>query len=368
MHTTRPSTVDVPCPASVPAVGTFRAVTAEQGRAMTPRRWPARFRHRRTHPLPGPLQIARLMLGGGFTQHDLRTVRQIRVRPSTPGTPVAGCAVTWVGHATVLIRAAGAAVLVDPSWSARLPGAGTRLTPPGVAFTALPPLHAVLLTHDHPDHMDRPTLRRLPREVPMLVPLGVGGWLRRHGFRDVREHDWWQHTDLGALRCTLVPAHHWSGRSPLSIYQSLWGGWVITTGTHRIYHAGDSAHGPAFAQIGVRLGPIDLACLPVGAYAPRWFQAPAHIDPAQAVAACQQVGARRMLPIHWGCWNLGREPLLAPWRRTRQAWAAAGLPTDRLWDLAIGETRALPPPATSLAAATRSHAPATAATTPEELR
>ena len=305
----------------------------------------ARFRHRRTHALPGPVSFTRVLLRGGWTQRDRGAAADIPVHPSPPVAPAAGCAVTWVGHATVLLRTRRQAVLIDPSWSPRLRGAGHRLTPPGVEFTALPPLSAVLLTHDHPDHLDRPTLRRLPRHTPMLVPLGVGRWLRRTGFTQVVEHDWWQTTRLPGrhrLACTLVPAHHWSGRSPLSLYQSLWGGWVITLGRHTIYHAGDTAYGPAFAAIRARIGhPVDLACLPVGGFAPRWFQAGAHVDPAEAVQACRDVGAHRMLPIHWGCWVLSSEPLLAPLHQTRHAWAAAGLPPAQLWDLAVGESRTL---------------------------
>jgi L-ascorbate metabolism protein UlaG (beta-lactamase superfamily) len=281
------------------------------------------------------------MLGGGWIQRDLNAARQIRIRPNVADTRVTGHPVTWVGHATVLIRTPNRAVLVDPSWSTRLFGAGTRPTPPGVDLSALPPLAAVLLTHYHADHMDRPTLCRLRRDTTMLVRPGVGGWLRRRGVTDVREHDWCQTTDLGDLRCTLVPAHHWSGRNPFTLYQALWGGWVVHTEAHTIYHAGDTAYGPTFRRIRDRLGHVDLPCLPVGAYEPRWFQTSAHTDPAETAQAYQDLAATCMLPIHWSCWNLGRKPVLAPLRLTRQAWNAAALPAPRLWDLAIGESRDL---------------------------
>ncbi len=306
---------------------------------------PGRFRARRTYPLPGPADLVKVALRGGWALRDLRDAALIPVRPGPlPELGPGETSVTWVGHATTLIRTGGANLLVDPLWSDKIFGARPRLTPPGLPFGELPPIDAVLISHDHSDHLDRPTLRRLPRTTPILTPLGVGAWFRRAGFRTVTELDWWGRAPAGAATVTLVPAHHWSGRGPLGLYASLWGGWVVDAPSgHRVYHAGDTAYGPCFAEIGRRLPGIDLAIMPTGSHAPRWFQRSAHIDPQDAVRACADLGAARLLPVHWGTLVLGTEPLLAPLHETIDAWRHAGLPAGALWDLAIGETRVLPP-------------------------
>jgi L-ascorbate metabolism protein UlaG (beta-lactamase superfamily) len=148
---------------------------------------------------------------------------------------------------------------------------------------------------------------------------------------------------LGALEVTFVPAHHWSRRGLFDHCASLWGGWVLTA-PHgpRVYHAGDSAYGPFFAEIGSRYPGIDAAMLPVGAYAPRWFMRTMHVDPEEAVQAVQDLGARVMVPMHWGTFWLSREPALEPIKRTWAAWAVTGRNRADLWDLAIGQSRSFP--------------------------
>jgi L-ascorbate metabolism protein UlaG (beta-lactamase superfamily) len=305
---------------------------------------PAAFRDRRTHPLPGLADLIKIALRGGWALRDLSDAGRIPVRPQPlPGLGPGESSVTWVGHATTLVRTGGRAVLIDPLWSEKIPGARTRLTPPGLDWDRLPAIDAVLITHDHSDHLDRPTLRRLPRDTTVLVPARVGAWFRRNGFTTVIELDWWERASAHGLELTLVPAHHWSGRGPFSLYASLWGGWIITSpGGHRVYHAGDTAYGPCFRRIGERFPGIDLAIMPTGSFAPRWFQSSAHIDPQHAVRACAEAGAARMLPVHWGTLVLGTEPLLAPMDETVRAWRDTGLPPAGLWALAIGESRLLP--------------------------
>jgi L-ascorbate metabolism protein UlaG (beta-lactamase superfamily) len=261
------------------------------------------------------------------------------VLPRGP-SPTGDAWVAWLGHASFLLRLGGRTIAVDPVLSRRILGAGQRLTPPGL--DRLPPLDGLLISHNHYDHLDAPTVRTLPRSTPVLVPGGLGRWFHRRGFTAVTELDWWESARFGALEMTFVPAHHWSRRGLFDHCATLWGGWVLTVpGSLRVYHAGDSAYGPFFAEIGSRCPGVDAAMLPVGCYAPRWFMRTVHLDPEEAVRAAQDVGARVMVPMHWGTFRLSHEPVLEPIERTRAAWVAAGRDRADLWDLAIGESRPL---------------------------
>lgn len=310
------------------------------------RRWPRSFADRVTAPLPGPPQFLRLRREGGFAGAT-EGVARIPVAARAP-FPAADAWLAWLGHASFLLRLGGRTVAVDPVLSQRILGAGQRFTPPGL--DRLPPLDLLLISHNHYDHLDAPTVRTLPRDTPVVAPGGLGRWFRCRGFTAVTELDWWESVHLhpagAALEVTFVPAHHWSRRGLFDHCASLWGGWVLTVpGGPRVYHAGDTAYGPFFAEIGSRYPGIDVAMLPVGAYSPRWFMRTMHVDPEEAVRAAQDVGAQVMVPMHWGTFRLSREPALEPVERTRAAWAAAGRDRVDLWDLAVGESRpfSIPP-------------------------
>lgn len=287
---------------------------------------------------PGAGAVVRMLREGGFAASG----DGVAVRPAPLPELAAGTSsITWIGHASFLLRLGGLTVAVDPVLSARIPGA-RRLTRPGMA--ALPPLDVLLISHNHYDHLDAPTVRRLPRRTRVVVPGGLGRWFRRRGFTAVTELDWWESVAIGGLTVDLVPAHHWSRRGAFDTCASLWGGWMVTAaGGPRLYHAGDSGWGHFFAEIGCHYPGIDVAMLPVGAYDPRWFTRGVHTDPEEAVRAAAAVGAAAMIPMHWGTFALTREPVLEPLRRTRAAWAAAGRDRAELWDLAIGESRVLAP-------------------------
>ncbi|RYE91080.1 MAG: MBL fold metallo-hydrolase, partial [Myxococcales bacterium] len=216
-----------------------------------------------------------------------------------------------------------------------------RNVPPGLTHDTLPTLDVVTVSHNHFDHLDAPTLRRLGPGVRYVVPLGLAAWFERQGLRDVVELDWWQSTVVGGVTLTLVPAQHWSRRSLLDTDTTLWGGFVYEAGGQRVYHSGDTAYFSGFKLIGERCGPIDAAMLPIGAYDPRWFMRPQHMNPEDAVQAFVDLGARRFFAMHWGTFKLTDEPLDEPPAFTRRVWAERGLDPDALVIPAIGETVAL---------------------------
>jgi L-ascorbate metabolism protein UlaG (beta-lactamase superfamily) len=286
------------------------------------------------YPGETPDRGLRDVLKWKLTSHPRPWPERVDVaRHPPPKPPLDGIAVTLVGHATVLLQSASAAVLTDPILSERaspLSWIGPRrVAPPGIPFDALPRIDAVLLSHDHYDHCDLPTLRRLAaRDDPVvLAPLGHRPLLAGAGVRRVVELDWWQgHGPGDGLEATLVPALHWCRRGPFGTNRRLWGGFALALGGRRVYFAGDTGYrGALFAEIGRRCGAPDLALLPIGAYEPRWFMRDAHMNPAEAVGAHREVGARRSVGIHWGVFRLTDEGYDDPVRALGEARAAAGL-------------------------------------------
>ncbi len=251
-------------------------------------------------------------------------------------------ALTWIGHATFYVRLGGAGFLTDPMYSeyaSPIRFGPRRLVPPGVPLEALPRLDFALLSHDHYDHTDLPTVRRLAgRGVPFVVPLGMGDLVRAAGGRVAAELRWWQEARIAGVAVTCVPARHFSGRGLRDRNHRLWAGFVVAAGSRRFYHAGDTAFFDGFAEIGRRAGPIDLACLPIGAYEPRAMMGPIHLNPEEAVRAALDLRARAVAAMHFGTFDLSDEPLDEPPQRFLAEAGALGL-GERALVPAIGETR-----------------------------
>jgi L-ascorbate metabolism protein UlaG (beta-lactamase superfamily) len=229
--------------------------------------------------------------------------------------------VTWVGHSTLLVQLDGVNLLTDPTWSLRLgPWSGTvgvkRFTPPGIAFHDLPPIDVVLISHDHYDHLDEPTVRRLARAFnpSFVVPLGIKAWLADRGITNVSELDWGQAITVKGLQIVCAPAQHGSGRMLLDSGQRLWASWIVI-GSKRFYFGGDSGYAPHLAMIGQAFGPFDLAALPIGSYTPREIARPVHMSPEEALQALRDLRAARFIGIHWGTFELAREAYDEPPRR-----------------------------------------------------
>jgi L-ascorbate metabolism protein UlaG (beta-lactamase superfamily) len=249
---------------------------------------------------------------------------------------------TWVGHATFVQRLGGQLLAMDPIWSTRLGGTIARRASPGVALADLPPLDVVTVSHSHRDHLDVPTLRRIGPGPVYIVPRDVGEILHDAGLPHVVELGWWDSHVVGDLRVTLVPAQHWSMRTPWDRNRRLWGGFVYESKEGTSYHSGDTAFKEeVFRAIAERFPQIDWALLPIGAYDPPWFMQPQHMNPEEAGRAWELLGARILCAMHWGTFKLTDEPLGEPVERIRAFWRERRHDPDRLWVLDVGETRSL---------------------------
>ena len=267
--------------------------------------------------------------------------------------------VTWIGHATALVQANGLNVLVDPIFSDRASPVQIfgpkRAQPPGVAMADLPDIDAVLISHNHYDHLDRNSVAQLDEKAKaagkstlFLVPLGLKAWFNGIGIDSVVELDWWQNHNIRGVEFHLTPVQHWSARSVNDRSATLWGGWSVLGADFHWYYAGDTGYSRDFAdtakqfaqrQTEAQGGGFDLALVPIGAYEPRWFMSQQHVNPMESVRIHQDVGAKHSVAVHWGTFQLTDEPLDQPPRDLAAARQALGVKDADFGVLAIGESR-----------------------------
>ena len=280
-----------------------------------------------------------------------RLTRRRRVAPPGPPAPRVipdlealgrdddGLKVTWIGHASFLVQIEGVNVLIDPVFSPRVGAFYPRYGDVGLEVAELPRIDLIVVTHNHYDHLDVPSIDALLCEIPVVVPRGLREWFLRRGFDGVFELSWWESKTVAALDVTLVPARHWSRRGIADANQTLWGGFAIVKDDTQVYHAGDTGWFETFAEIGERFPSLQVAMLPIGSYLPTWFMEPSHMNPEQAGEAFLTLGASTLIPMHWGAFQLTDEPISEPIERMHRWWDATGLDgARRLADLSVGET------------------------------
>ena len=272
-------------------------------------------------------------------------------------------AITWIGHATVLAQLGGLNVVTDPAFSERVSPLSfvgpKRHVAPGLALGALPHIDLVLISHNHYDHLDDPSVRALAKQAggpPLfVVPLGIKSWLAEREITNVVELDWWQSHAVagsaGPVEVVLTPVQHWSGRGLGDRLKTLWGGYAVFAPDLHLFFSGDTGYSQDFKDIGARFalrhaaargGGFDIALIAIGAYEPRWFMTSQHVNPAEAVQVHLDIGAKRSLGIHWGTFELTDESLDQPPIDLAASRRAKGVADDSFFVMAIGETRKLP--------------------------
>jgi N-acyl-phosphatidylethanolamine-hydrolysing phospholipase D len=254
---------------------------------------------------------------------------------------------TWLGHSSFLLRLGGRNILLDPflsDYATSIPPFGPkRYTPAGLPVEKLPGIDLLVISHNHYDHLDRTTLEALPKKdrIPVIVPLKLKDFISELGFQDVTELDWHDTKKSGPITVTAIPAVHFSARSLFDRNETLWTGYAISDGHTKVYFSGDTGYHSIFKDFGHRYGPFDLGIVPIGAYQRASNRKSTHTTPEEAVRLGQDLGVKTLVPMHWGALVLSYEPPFEPPVRFMKAGLASGFSEDRLWKMAVGETRTL---------------------------
>ena len=253
------------------------------------------------------------------------------------------CRVTFVGHATLLVQMHGLNILTDPVWATRIGPSGMigpkRFRAPAILFDELPPIHLVLLSHNHYDHLCLPTMKRLwaKHRAPVVTGLGNAALLRRHGIENVVELDWWQTENVGDFEVTGVEMQHFSGRGPSDRDVTLWMGLTVHHPDGQMLFCGDTGYGDHFERIRERVGSPRVALIPIGAFRPRWFMSRVHVDPLQAVQAHLDLGAERSVGMHYGTFKLADDGMDEPVEELAKAREDLGVSKDAFRVLEHGQ-------------------------------
>jgi len=250
--------------------------------------------------------------------------------------------ITWIGHSTFLIQVEGINILTDPIFNSRSSPLGigfTRKSPPGMPFDRLPAIHAVLISHNHYDHLDLYTVKKLGNAPKYFIPLKLGQWFLDQKITNHVEMDWWDSAMFKGIRIVSIPSQHFSRRTALDGNKTLWAGWVLETKRGKILFAGDTGYSPHFKEIREKLGSMRVAFLPIGAYRPRWFMKTIHMDPPDAVSAHNDLQAQQSIAMHWGTFFITDEPLGEPPLYLKKTMKEASLPDDSFLIMKFGETR-----------------------------
>ena len=270
--------------------------------------------------------------------------------PILASGPSSNATVTWVGHSTVLIQHQGVNVLTDPMFSDRASpfsfAGPRRFTEPALAISELPEVHAVVISHDHYDHLDTRSIKALGNKPLYFVPLGLKSWFIAKGIASNRviEMDWWNERQIELdgtpLTITATPSQHFSGRGLTNRDETLWAAWSIAWNDFQVWFAGDTGYNKVqFKEIGKKLGEVDLAIIPIGAYEPAAMMATVHVDPGEAIQIHQDIGAKASMAIHWGTFVLSAEGVMTPLNELELARQAVGINEREFAAFAIGETR-----------------------------
>lgn len=307
------------------------------------------FANLQPHPRHGLWDVLRWQLGWGPVEPPLIQPDQLppyQLLSCPPGNLTSPdpkqIQVTWIGHSTFLIQHRGRNILTDPIFGNCQPVPSSKLkrvAPPGVALTALPEIHDVLISHCHYDHLDAPAIKALGVAPHYWLPSGLSPWFQRRGISRCRELAWWQSASLAdGLEIYSVPAQHFAARTPFDRDHTHWCGWVLRSAERTVYFAGDTGYCPTFKEIGERFGGFDVAMIPIGAYRPRWIMQSIHVDPNEAVQIHLDVRSRQSVACHWGTFRLTDEPLNEPPTVLQQALVKHGLPPEQFRALRFGET------------------------------
>jgi len=250
----------------------------------------------------------------------------------------------WIGHATYLLNSGGITILTDPVFSNRASpvrfAGPKRLIPPAMSLKELPRIDVITVSHNHYDHLDILSLKKLHDLNPstiFLVPKGDKKLFIRKGIKNVEEFLWWEDIDIKGTKFTFTPVQHWSARGIRDRNKSLWGGWFIKSSERSLYHAGDTGYSQDFNVTRKKLGSPDMAMIPIGAYDPQWFMSYSHVNPEEAVQISQDLGSRQSLAMHWGTFLLTDEEVLEPSVLLRKALQDKNLDKEYFMTLKPGE-------------------------------